>query len=307
MRIVIDTDPGVDDAHAILLALAHPGTEVVALTTVAGNVSVERTTANALILLDVLHEDIPVFRGCEDALVIPTPRRATSHGKDGLGDSGYPASSRQPGREHAVNALIRMANESPGELDLIALGPLTNIAMATRLDPELPKRYKTLTVMGGAVNGRGNSWLPAAEFNFYVDPEAAAVVFQAWPKITLVPWEAAERYAFTAQELAAFFEIDTPRGEFFRRVIWNRQRNQISSLDVCYDADVLTMAIVLEPTMIQQMEKRTVKIELAGGMTRGQSVVDWYDITGDPPKTEIVSEVDRQRFIDLIRQCLSRS
>src|SRR4051812_14551845 len=117
-RIVIDTDPGVDDAHAIILACAHPAVQVEALTTVAGNVSLERATRNALIILDVIGQAIPVFPGCEDALVRPTLRRASSHGTDGLGDSGYPSSTRQASSEHAVLALIRLANESPGELTL---------------------------------------------------------------------------------------------------------------------------------------------------------------------------------------------
>ena len=143
-RIVIDTDPGVDDAHAIMMAFAHPATTVVALTTVAGNVSVEQATRNALIVLDVLGQDVPVFPGCDDALVIPTPGRASSHGRDGLGDSGYAPSLRPASSEHAVHALIRMANESPHKLTLAAIGPLTNIALATRLDPSLPQKYKRL-------------------------------------------------------------------------------------------------------------------------------------------------------------------
>jgi inosine-uridine nucleoside N-ribohydrolase len=116
-RIVIDTDPGIDDAHAIMLAFSYPGTIVEAITTVAGNVPLERTTANALITLDILGNlgrDAPVFSGCEDALVVPTARRAISHGIDGLGDSGYPLSKRKILPEHAVHALIRLANESPG-------------------------------------------------------------------------------------------------------------------------------------------------------------------------------------------------
>ena len=167
-RLVIDTDPGVDDAHAIMMALSYPGATIEAITTVAGNVSLEQATRNALIILDVAGgHDVPVYPGCEDALVIPTPRRAISHGSDGLGDSGYPPSARQASAEHAVHALIRLANEAPGELTLVAIGPLTNIALATRLDPGLPRKYKRLVVMGGAIHTQGNSWERAAEFNFY--------------------------------------------------------------------------------------------------------------------------------------------
>jgi purine nucleosidase len=141
-HIIIDTDPGIDDAYAILMAFAHPETKVEALTVVAGNISLERAIRNALIVLDVAGKSAPVFPGCTDALVIPTPRCAISHGSDGLGDSGYLTSAQQALPEHAAQALIRLADQSPGELTLVALGPLTNIAMATQLDPSLPSKYK---------------------------------------------------------------------------------------------------------------------------------------------------------------------
>ena len=303
-RIVIDTDPGIDDAHAIMLALAHPGTKVEALTTVAGNVSLERTTANALIVLDALGADVPVFAGCEDALVIPTPRRAISHGSDGLGDSGYPLSARRAMAEHAVYALIRMAAEAPGELTLVALGPLTNIALATRLDPELPRRFRRLVVLGGAIQAMGNSWTPAAEFNFYVDPEAAAIVLDRWPGVTIVPWETAMRYAISAQVAEELAAIASPRAEFFRRITRRRFAQQIPELGVAYDPDPLAVAVALEPDIVRRAEQRTVKVELAGQSTRGQTVVDWFDLTGRPPNATLVLEVDQERFLELLKLSL---
>jgi purine nucleosidase len=300
-RVVIDTDPGIDDAHAIMLAFAHPDTRVEAITTVAGNVSLERTTANALILLDILGKDVPVYSGCEDALVIPTPRRAISHGTDGLGDSGYPTSARKAAPEHAVHALIRLANESPGDLALVALGPLTNIALATRLDPKLPEKYKRLVILGGAYHAVGNSWLPAAEFNFYVDPESAAIVLDKWPELTIVPWESAVEYALTPQLFDELAAIDSPRAEFFRRIFNYRSRLQLKEQGDYYDPDPLAMAVALEPDIIQRVERRFVEIELAGQLTRGQMVVDWSDLSGNPPNATLVLEVDRKRFVDLLR------
>ncbi len=303
-RIVIDTDPGIDDAHAIMLAFAYPETRVEAITTVAGNVPLERTTANALILLDILGRDVPVFSGCEDALVIPTSRRAISHGTDGLGDSGYPLSRRISLPEHAAQALIRMANESPGELTLVALGPLTNIALATRLDPKLPEKYKRLVILGGAYHAVGNSWTPAAEFNFSTDPESAAIVLDRWPGSTIVPWETAMEYGLTSQWIDELNAIDSPRAEFFRKIFRNRALVQLKEQGICYDPDPLAMAVALEPEIIRRVEKRYVKVELAGQLTRGQTVVDWYGLTGNPPNTTLVLEIDRQRYEELLRLSL---
>ena len=216
-RFVIDTDPGVDDAHAIMMAFAHPEAQIEAITTVAGNVSLERTTANACTILDMLERDVPVYAGCDRPLVARTPDASHVHGKDGLGDSGYPPSERRVADEHAVCALVRLANESPGELTLVAIGPLTNLALATRLDPTLPERYKRLVAMGGAIRGTGNI-TPAAEFNVYADPEAAAIVFDAWPGLTLISWETTMAHGFTAEQAETLMAMDSPRAEFFRRI-----------------------------------------------------------------------------------------
>ncbi len=304
-RVIIDTDPGVDDAHALLMAVAHPTTKIEALTTVAGNVSVERATANALIILEMLNVDIPVYVGSGDALVTPTPRRAISHGADGLGDSGLPASSRTPRPEHAAQALIRLATESPGELTLIALGPLTNIALATRLDPTLPTKYKRLIVMGGAIHGMGNSWIQAVEFNFYVDPDSAAIVMNTWPGLTLVSWETTMAHALLAHQIEALTSIASPRADFFRRTIQNRLTRPVSGQPVLYEPDPLAMAVALEPEIIVRAEARVVDVELGGQFTRGQTVVDWFDLTGRAPNVNVVLEVNKERFWELLQLSLT--
>lgn len=300
-RIVIDTDPGVDDAHAIMMACVHPDTTVEALTTVAGNVSVAQATRNALIVLDVLGQDVPVFPGCEDALVIPTPRRAVSHGMDGLGDSGYAPSQRSASSEHAVSALIRMANEFPYELTLAAIGPLTNIALATRLDPDLPQKYKRLVVMGGAIHAHGNSWERAAEFNFYCDPEAAAIVFNRWPMLTLIPWETSLEHDPPPALVDDLARGTSKRAALFRATIQKRLVERARGQQVIHEPDSLALAVVLEPEIVRQAEARYVEIELAGQMTRGQTVIDWYDLTEHPHNAELVLEVDKDRLGELMR------
>jgi len=304
-RIIIDTDPGIDDAHAIMMAFAHPEAQVEALTTVAGNVSLESATLNALKILEVVGKDVPVYPGCEDALVIPTPRRAISHGVDGLGDSGYPPPSHQASPEHAAQALIRLANENPGELTLAAIGPLTNVALATRLDPSLPQKYKRLIVMGGAIHAKGNSWERAAEFNVYCDPEAAAIVFQRWSEITLLPWETTLVHPLLPQQVEELRRGNSPRAELFRRTIKNRLVGQTPEGKVLWEPDPLALAVALEPEIVQRFETHYIEIELAGKLTRGQTVVDWDNLTGHPHNVKVVMEINRERFWELMKQSLA--
>jgi purine nucleosidase len=303
-RVVIDTDPGVDDAHAIMLAFAHSQTAVEALTVVAGNVSVQQATTNALIVLELLGKDAPVFAGCSDALVRPTPRRAISHGADGLGESGYPLPAAKVSPEHAANALIRMADESPGNLTLVAIGPLTNLALAVSLDPELPKKYKKLVILGGAIRATGNSWNPAVEFNFYVDPEAAAITLRRWPDAFLVPWETVMQHGLSPDQVEALNSMGTAKAEFFRRSIRHRYLKQIPGVKMLFEPDPLAMAIALEPDIVTRAEARFVEVELDGEQTRGQVVVDWFDITGQPPNANLVLEINQERFFEMMKLSL---
>ncbi len=308
-RLVIDTDPGVDDAHALMLAFAHPAAQVEAITTVAGNVSLARTTANACTILDVLGKDVPVYAGCDRAIVSTTQDASDVHGSDGLGDSGYPASPRQVAGEHAVHALIRMANEAPGDLTLVAIGPLTNIALATRLHPSLPQKYKHLVVMGGAIRAMGNMAAnPAAEFNVYTDPEAALVVFESWPGLTLISWETTMAYALTPEQVAVLGTVKSPRGEFFRRITTRMLEfiEQTLARTTLFAPDALAVAAALEPDIVRRAEKRYVQVELSGFHTRGQTTVDWFNLTRKTPNVNLVLEVDADRFWALMRAAVTQ-
>ena len=305
-RLIIDTDPGVDDAHAILLALAHPDVKVEAITTVNGNVGLDLTTANALKILDAAGKDIPVYRGCDRPLINRALSAAHVHGEDGLGDCGIPASKKTVQSEHAVHALIRLANENPGEFTLAAIGPLTNLAAALTIDPDLPSKFKQLVVMGGAIYSKGNTSTVTAEFNIHTDPEAASMVFSSWPMLTLLSWETTLEHVFNRAALDRFFNLGTPRAKFFHdtnQKILTFIRERLGQ-DMLFAPDGLALAAAVEPGIVTKSEKRYVSVELHGSQTRGQTVVDWYGSTQKAPNTEIILEVDQNRFIQLMENGL---
>ena len=302
MKIVIDTDPGVDDAHAIMMALAHPDAQIEALTTVAGNVPIERTTANTLTILDIYKRDIPVFEGCRKAIIPHDADASHVHGGDGLGNSNYPPSARTPESEHAVNALIRMANEAPGEITLIAIGPLTNVALATRIDPELPNKYKRLVVMGGAIRAMGNTMNFSTEFNLFTDPEAGAMVFEAWKDIALISWETTMAYPFSSDQIEALGSKGTPQSEFFNRITQNTVKYIQENLGrkMLFAPDPLAVAVAVEPDIVMKSEKHFIQVETAGNHTRGQTTVDWYDTSGQEANVDVILEVDPDRLWTLM-------
>ncbi|MDF4002406.1 nucleoside hydrolase [Luteibacter sahnii] len=304
LPLLIDTDPGVDDALAILMAHAH--TDVAALTVAAGNVGLGHTVRNARTLVDLIGATTPVFAGCPSPLVrAPEEDAAFVHGADGFGDVGFPEPRHRAEAEHAALALIRLTREHPGELTLVALGPLTNLALAVRLDPSLPERVKRLVIMGGAVTGRGNTGKVPAEFNIGFDPEAAHVVFEAFPLFDLVDWEATVRHAFPDALYDGWVAADDARARFFGQIFATARRfNAKHEREGFIAADALAMAVALDPGIVTRAETRHVAIELDGRLTRGATVVDWQDRLGGRPNARIVLEVDQARFGEMIRQAL---
>jgi purine nucleosidase len=301
LKFIIDTDPGVDDAHAILLALAYPGITLEAITTVNGNVSLAHTTANALKILDVAGKDIPVFAGCAAPLINEPDHATFVHGTDGLGDCNLPPSTRHVEKEHACNALVKLANAQPGEISLVCIGPLTNLAVALRLDPDLPAKFKKLVLMGGAHYGQGNTTNVTAEFNFFTDPEAAAMVLAAWPEVTIITWETTLAHMLTSNDLQRIFKLQTTKSRFFAdtsRIIRTYIKDVLHQ-EVLFAADALAVAVAIEPAIVKHSERRSAFIELGGLHTRGQLCLDWMGTHNKPSNAEIVMEIDQARFIEL--------
>jgi purine nucleosidase len=304
-RLVIDTDPGVDDALALLMAFTASDARVEAVTVVAGNVGLDRTVANAGTILDLVGASpsaTPVFAGCDRSL-LGDRVAATVHGVDGLGDCHFPPSGRRVEAEHAAVALVRLAKESPGELTLVALGPLTNLAVALNLDPGLPERYRRLVVMGGAVRATGNMPRPSTEFNVACDPEAAAVVLHRWPGLALVPWEAAMTHVIDLDRLRELWSLAGRRAEFVRRITGHRpeRAREDFGTEGMFVADPVAMAAALAPEIVTRSERRHVAVELAGRQTRGQTTVDWFGLGGEAPNTEVVLELDGDRFWEMMK------
>jgi len=303
-QLLIDTDPGVDDALAILMAHAHA--DIAALSIAAGNVGLVHTVRNARTLVDLTGATTPVFAGCPVPLVrAPEEDAAFVHGQDGFGDIGFAEPSAPLADEPAALALLRLTRERPGELTLVALGPLTNLALALRLDPTLPERVARLVVMGGAVTGHGNTGKVPAEFNIGFDPEAAHVVFEAFPSFELVDWEATLRHTFEDAEFDGWLAAGDRRAEFFGKIVGMARRyNAEHDRRGVIAADALAMAVALDPSIVTRSETRAVAVELDGGLTRGATVVDWAARLGRPAQARIVLEVDQSRFAAMVRRAL---
>ncbi|WP_297905293.1 nucleoside hydrolase [Metallibacterium sp.] len=301
--LFIDTDPGVDDALAILMAHARaPG--VAGLGIAAGNVGLHHTTANALKLVELLGVSTPVFPGAPQPLVRRAADAAFVHGADGFGDTGYLPARRAAHNEHAALALLRLSHAHAGELVLVALGPLTNLALALSLDPQLPSRVARLVVMGGAVTGQGNASV-AAEFNFRFDPEAAHIVFSRWPRFDLVDWELTLRHALDFERFEHWLAGGDARAAFFAAISRKaRAVNRARRHPGIIVADALAMAVALRPELIINAEERAVAIELDGGLTRGATVVDWQRRTGAVASARIVLAVDQPGFEQLVAAAL---
>lgn len=305
-HLLIDTDPGVDDALAILMAYAQPGVRIAALTIAAGNVGLVHTTRNALKLLELIGADTPVFAGAAEPLVRPADDAAFVHGQDGFGDIGYVDAARGVEVEHAALAMIRLSFAYPGELTFVMLGPLTNLALALSIDPGLPARVKRLVVMGGAVTGRGNVARIPVEFNTGFDPEAAHIVFSRWPEFDLVDWEATLAHGIPFQESERWLQADTVAARFYHAISrktrdWMRRTRNAERWAA---ADALAMAATIAPDSVLEWAQRPVAVELDGALTRGATVVDWWQRSGRPAQARIMMRYDIDGFSGLIRSAL---
>jgi purine nucleosidase len=308
VHLIIDTDAGVDDSQAIMMALAHPDVTVDAVTTVTGNTHVGWVTRNVSAILDVMRADAPIYRGAERPLIPGYWEPVDLMGHDGLGNyQRRPAQDRPVEAEHAASALVRMANEAPGAYTLVALGPLTNLALACHLDPDFPHKIGEFVFMGGTIAAIGNTRNLAAEYNMYCDPEAALITLDAFPESTMVPWETALKHPFLWTSFDELAQRPSDAGRFFRETTASTVAflKQIRPEAGYLLPDPLAMAITLDSTLIRASERHHVTVELHGQHTRGQTIVDHLDLSGHEPKTVIITEIDTDGVYRLFERMLA--
>ena len=304
-RFLIDTDAASDDAVALVMALKHPELQVEAITVVAGNIPVEQGVQNALYTVALCNAQVPVYAGIGSPLIKPLVTAEEFHGADGMGDIGLALQGRKPTPGRAVDAIIETINRYPGEITLVALGPLTNIACALRLDPSISKNVKACIIMGGAAQGPGNV-TPVAEYNIWVDPEAAHIVFSSKMPIKLVDWYIARQYAtLTLPEVEELRSLATPLARFcmdIQRVhLALNQEMGISGLEL---ADPIAMAIALDPEVATETKRLFVAIETQSPLCLGQTVVDHMNVMQQTPNVEVVLSASHERFLEILRNAL---
>ena len=296
--LIIDTDTAQDDCVALLVGLLDPRADLRAITMVAGNVGFDRQVVNAWMTLSVANRlgEVPVYLGCRRPMVREWISAENVHG-DGAGGLTMDVTGLEPEREHAVDALIDLAAASPGELTIVCIGPLTNIAMAAVKDPRFVQNVKALYIMGGSNNGRGNI-TAAAEFNFYVDPEAAKTVFDAGFSITVIPWTplTLRDAVFSRGRLASIKAIGTQLAEFFVRIVSTTlDFDERVGIPGSTHPDSLTAAVLLRPDLITAQSDYAVDIECGSDLTRGYSAMSW-GVHGLATNATVVEAVDAEAF-----------
>ena len=306
-RILIDTDPGIDDSCAILLALASPEISIEGLSTVHGNCSVGQGTQNALSVLELGNAGpVPVAKGCALPLVQPSLLAPETHGNNGLGYATLPEPRLRPFDQHAIDFLIERILSNPGEITLVALGPLTNIALAIRQEPCLVNALKELIIMGGAIRYEGNT-TALAEFNTFVDPHAAHIAYHAGIPTTLVPLDVTYQCILTIDDVKRLQEIDSPVTEFVAEAtrFYMEFHDEYQEIQGCVINDPLALALTFAPELCTYRDL-PVDVDISGGIAMGKTVADFYNYTKKPANLKVALGVQARDFIELFLSRIER-
>ncbi len=312
-KVLIDTDPGVDDALAVLFAFASPDLEVAGLTSIFGNVETPLATANALRLLDIAGADVPVAEGAAKPIYskkLPPPH--VVHGKDGFGEVNLPPSSKEAIDETAAEFIVRTVMDNPGEVSLVVLGPMTNIALALALEPELPENVDQVVAMGGVLHVMGNV-SPVASANILGDAHAADIVLGTDWDVVLVPGDTTRQVRVTEEWLNRLRDRAGPQGEFIRNIsrFYRDFYASTGVTDGFYNHDPTAMAYVIDPSLFETEERATRVV--TDGITIGDVVAATERHYGEPgpwhdmPLATITTAVDSAGVMRLIEETMARN
>jgi inosine-uridine nucleoside N-ribohydrolase len=303
-KIILDCDPGHDDAIAILLAAHHPSIELLAITTVAGNQSLEKTTLNALKVCSLANiRNVPVASGIDRPLVRPARHAPEIHGESGMDGPAIPEPDIELAPRHGVDLVIDLLLGSDGDITLVPTGPLTNIASAIRREPAILPKIKAISLMGGAI-GLGNA-TPVAEFNIWADPEAAAIVFACGRPITMTPLEVTHQALATDEVLARLRQAGRAVPSFVADLLdfFGSTYRDVFGFPAPPVHDPCAVAAVIDPTLIKTAMAR-VEIETTGTWTSGRTVCDIYGTLGKEPNARVGYALETERFWDLLIETL---
>ncbi|WP_416149085.1 nucleoside hydrolase [Salipaludibacillus sp. HK11] len=309
-RIIIDTDTAGDDTIALLTALHHFRVEGVTIT--GGNVAFNQQIENALYTIQVSQNQAytPVYCGYEGPIFSSGTKQHVTvedvHGSDGMGDSFFDKAIQRPEKEHAVDFIINKVKENPGEIVLLAIAPLTNISMAIKKCPEIIKDLKHLYIMGGTNNSLGNI-TPAAEYNFWVDPEAAKIVLHSGVPITMVGWDMCINYSLMDDnDHHDIKKLATKGSDFFINVnrVVKKFNKTVHRLSGTTHPDTLLAAIAADNSIMTKSTNYYVDVETIGELTRGYSLVDVNNRTGNLPNVRVCEAVDRPKFKNMLLNVL---
>ena len=307
--VIIDTDPGQDDAVALLAALASPEElEILAVTAVAGNVPLDLTVANCLALVELAdRREVPVYRGSSRPMVKELVTAEYVHGPTGIDGADLDAPSIQEADGHAVDRIIELLMKAEdGETTICTLGPLTNIGMAMTREPNIIPKIGELVMMGGGFFEGGNT-TPAAEFNIYVDPHAAHLVFRSGAPITMMPLDVTHRALTTRARLQRFADLGTRAGasvagmlDYYDR--WDMEKYGFEGGPL---HDPTVIAYLLQPDLFEG-KRVNVEVEISSPLTEGMTVIDWWGVTDRKPNALVMNEIDADRFFDLLVERIAR-
>ena len=299
-KIILDCDPGHDDAIAILLAARHPAIDLLAITTVAGNQSVEKITHNALKVCSLANiRDVPVAKGMDRPLVRPARHAPDIHGESGMDGPNIPEPDIELAPQHGVDLLIELLMNSDGDITLVPTGPLTNIATAIRREPAIVPKIKAISLMGGAI-GLGNV-TPAAEFNIWCDPEAAAIVFGCGRPITMSPLEVTHQALATDEVLHRLWAAQRPVATFAADllVFFADTYRNVFGFPAPPLHDPCAVAALIDPTIVRT-HMMHVEVEITGTWTAGRTVCDVYGTLGKEPQVHVGYALDVSRFWEMV-------